>query len=93
MAGPEIGSSQRGGGIREIKMESGKRLSGKMFIDATHEGDLLAAAGVSYRVGREALSEYGEKWNGVQVGAFHHPHHFGKMRISPPGIRRVGFCR
>jgi hypothetical protein len=87
------GVAKEGGRIREIKMESGKRLTGKMFIDATYEGDLLAAAGVSYRVGREALSEYGEKWNGVQVGAFHHPHHFGKMRISPyriPGDPKSG---
>ncbi len=32
----------------------------KMVIDASYEGDLLAAAGVPYRVGREARSEYGE---------------------------------
>nr|WP_236649355.1 FAD-dependent oxidoreductase [Rhodopirellula sp. SM50] len=31
-----------------------------MVIDASYEGDLLAAAGVPYRVGREARSEYGE---------------------------------
>ena len=32
-----------------------------MFIDATYEGDLLAAAGVSYTVGREANAQYGER--------------------------------
>jgi hypothetical protein len=37
-----------------------------MFIDATYEGDLMAAAGVSYHVGREANSVYGETLNGVQ---------------------------
>jgi hypothetical protein len=27
----------------------------RMFIDATYEGDLMAAAGVDYHVGREAI--------------------------------------
>jgi hypothetical protein len=38
-----------------------------MFIDATYEGDLMATAGVSYTVGRESNSEYGETLNGVQA--------------------------
>ncbi len=79
------GVSKHGDRIREITMLSGKKFGGKMFIDATYEGDLLAAAGVSYHVGREATSQYGECWNGVQVGVLHHKHHFGalKDRISP----------
>jgi flavin-dependent dehydrogenase len=32
----------------------------RLVIDASYEGDLLAAAGVPYRVGREARSEYDE---------------------------------
>ncbi len=36
--------------------------AGRMFIDATYEGDLMAAAGVSYQVGRESSDQYGEKW-------------------------------
>ena len=51
-----------------------------MFIDATYEGDLMAAAGVDYHVGREANSAYGEKWNGVQTGVLHHRHHFGVLK-------------
>ena len=39
----------------------------KIFIDATYEGDLMAKAGVSYTVGREANSQYGETYNGVQL--------------------------
>jgi hypothetical protein len=39
----------------------------KMFIDCTYEGDLMAKAGVSYTVGREANSQYGETYNGVQL--------------------------
>ena len=52
--------------IASITMESGEAYTAKMFIDATYEGDLLAAAGVSYTVGREANSQYGETLNGVQ---------------------------
>lgn len=51
--------------IVSIGMESGKVFAGKMFIDATYEGDLMAAAGVSYTVGREANRQYGESINGV----------------------------
>jgi len=62
---------------------SGNKYIGKAFIDATYEGDLLAAAGVSYHVGREGNSVYNEEWNGIQVGTLHHGHHFGEMEISP----------
>ncbi|MFP4089542.1 MAG: FAD-dependent oxidoreductase [Cyclobacteriaceae bacterium] len=68
--------------IRSIETLSGKKFSGKMFIDATYEGDLMAAAGVSYHVGREANSVYGEEWNGVQTGVFHHGHQF-EFNIDP----------
>ena len=37
-----------------------KSISGQQFIDATYEGDLIAAAGVAYKVGRESKAEYGE---------------------------------
>lgn len=71
--------------ITSITMLSGKLYRAKMFLDATYEGDLLAAAGVDYHVGREANSVYGEQWNGVQTGVLHHRHHFGavKEKISP----------
>lgn len=52
--------------IITITMESGEEYQGKVFIDATYEGDLLATAGVSYTVGREANGKYGETLNGVQ---------------------------
>ena len=54
--------------IVKIIMESGREFSGKVFIDATYEGDLMAKAGVSYHVGREANATYGETLNGVEVG-------------------------
>lgn len=55
------------GNIKSIQMESGKKFNGKMFIDATYEGDLLATAGVSFATGRESNSRYGETLNGVQA--------------------------
>ena len=69
--------------IRAITSLTGTQYRGKMFIDATYEGDLMAAAGVSYQVGREANSVHNERWNGVQLGVLHHRHHFGTMNISP----------
>ncbi|MFL0683427.1 MAG: FAD-dependent oxidoreductase [Algoriphagus aquaeductus] len=72
----ESGVTKERGKITEIRVLSGKIYRGKVFIDATYEGDLMAAAGVSYHVGREANSVYGEKWNGVQVGVFQHNHYF-----------------
>ncbi|SDL32645.1 FAD-dependent oxidoreductase [Kriegella aquimaris] len=56
-----------GGKIQSITMESGKKFIGKVFLDATYEGDLMATAGVTYAVGRESNEEYGETLNGVQA--------------------------
>jgi len=89
------GVKMNGANIATITTLSGKTYAGKMFIDATYEGDLMAAAGVDYHVGREAQSEFGEQWNGVQVGVLHHRHHFGavKEKISPyvvPGDPQSG---
>lgn len=78
----EAGVTKENGQITQIKTLSGKTYSGKVFIDATYEGDLMAAAGVSYHVGREANSVYDEKWNGVQVGVYQHRHYF-QNEISP----------
>ncbi|MBK8093310.1 MAG: FAD-dependent oxidoreductase [Verrucomicrobiaceae bacterium] len=78
----EKGVQKDGDRITRITTLSGKTYAGKMFLDATYEGDLMAAAGCDYHVGREANSVYGEEHNGVQVGVLHHGHHFGK--VKPP---------
>jgi len=70
------------GKISSITTLSGKTYTGKMFLDATYEGDLMASAGVNYHVGREASDVYGEEWNGVQTGVLHHKHWF-QSDISP----------
>jgi hypothetical protein len=79
------GVTKTGARIASIRMLSGKTYTGRMFIDATYEGDLMAAAGVEYHVGREAKDVYGEQWNGVQTGVLHHRHHFAVLpkKISP----------
>lgn len=76
------GVSKKNDRIVSIKTLSGKTFTGKVFIDVTYEGDLMAAAGVKYTVGREANSVYNEQWNGVQKAARHHGHYF-KANISP----------
>lgn len=43
---------------------SQERYEGKVFLDATYEGDLAAAAGAEYRLGREAQSEFDEPMAG-----------------------------
>ena len=70
------------GKIVSFKTQSGKTYSGRIFLDATYEGDLMATAGVNYHVGREAADVYGEEWNGVQTGVLHHKHWF-QSDISP----------
>ena len=61
------GVKKSNGAISSISMESGKKFFGKVFIDATYEGDLMAAADVSYTIGRESNSQYRESLNGVQA--------------------------
>ncbi len=87
------GVTKKGSMIASIKTEDGKSYQGRAFIDATYEGDLMAAAGVRYDVGREAGSVYGETWNGNQVGILHHGHFFAKP-VDPyvkPGDPASGF--
>ncbi|MDR1280965.1 MAG: FAD-dependent oxidoreductase, partial [Opitutaceae bacterium] len=56
-----------GARIAAIRLESGRCVVGMVFIDASYEGDLMAAANVSHHIGREANRVYGETYNGVQV--------------------------
>lgn len=63
----ENGVEKEQGKIIGVSMQDGSRYTAHVFIDATYEGDLLAAAGVSYIVGREANETYRETYNGVQL--------------------------
>lgn len=85
------GVRKDGARITGIVMESGRSFTGKVFIDATYEGDLMAKAGVSYHVGREANSVYGETINGVQTAGAR-SHQF-KVNVDPyvkPGDPKSG---
>jgi hypothetical protein len=53
--------------ITAIRLEDGQTISADVFIDAGYEGDLMAKAGVSFTVGREANSQYGETADGVEL--------------------------
>jgi hypothetical protein len=78
----ETGVVKNNGAIISIKTLSGKIFRGKVFIDATYEGDLMATARVKFTVGRESGSVYNEQWNGIQKGVYHHGHYF-KDNIDP----------
>ncbi|MDF2669694.1 MAG: FAD-dependent oxidoreductase, partial [Paenibacillus sp.] len=65
--------------IRSVRMESGKSFAGRMFIDASYEGDLMKGAGVSCTTGREDNREYGESYNGIQTA-------IAVKNQLPPGI-------
>jgi len=78
----EQGVAKHEGAISSFQTLDGSTYRAKVFMDATYEGDLMAASGVTYTVGREAMDQYGEEWNGIQTGVLHHGHHF-KSDISP----------
>lgn len=66
----------RAGRIESVAALDGPSYAASAFIDASYEGDLMAAAGATFRVGREATAEFGEEWAGVQRAARHHGHFF-----------------
>ncbi len=73
VSGPTTkGVTKNGPHITTISMETGETYRGKVFIDSTYEGDLMASAGVSYTVGREANATYQETLSGVQVANSKH---------------------
>jgi hypothetical protein len=63
------GVDMNGAQIKSFQTESGSTFSGKMFIDAGYEGDLMETAGISNRVGREDKQEFNESAAGIQINA------------------------
>ena len=57
---------KKGTTIHTITLTNGSTVSGKVFIDATYEGDLMARAGVSYTYGRESKEKYNESLAGIR---------------------------
>ncbi|KAM0190106.1 hypothetical protein ACHAPI_009618 [Fusarium lateritium] len=54
------------GQIQAVRLENGDVVAGEIFIEASYEGDLLAAAGITWTRGREASSVYGESLAGIR---------------------------
>jgi hypothetical protein len=78
------GVIKENGRIRQLILEDGGVITADQYIDASYEGDLLAEAGVSYTVGREPSSQYGETLAGIQAGRAHKnqlPHGISPYRI------------
>jgi hypothetical protein len=91
LLGHRMASIERWGvQIRNLELEdlkasgfaswSFKTVNARMFIDASYEGDLMAAAGVTYTVGRESNAEYGETLNGIRPET---PYHQFDVPVDP----------
>lgn len=72
--------SKAGAHITSIKTRGGD-FSAKVFIDTTYEGDLMAAAGVNWTIGREGRKEFGEPLAGKQ---------YPKARLAISGVDAEG---
>ncbi|KAF2332926.1 FAD-dependent oxidoreductase [Flavobacterium ginsenosidimutans] len=70
--------------IESIRMESGLKIKGKIFIDTSYEGDLMAKSGISYTYGRESNSLYKELFNGVRRMSNNDRNQF------PEGVKYLG---
>ena len=72
---PILSPEEEGSSAAESLSSSGERFGeraglrsvrARIFMDCSYEGDLMARAGITYTVGREAASKYGEPENGAQ---------------------------
>lgn len=75
--------TKKNSNLKSFYTISGKKITGKVFIDATYEGDLMASSGVKYTYGRESNAVYGEKHNGIVKGVYQHDHNFKKLEVDP----------
>jgi len=81
---------KRGSALVSVVLEDGSRLEARQFIDASLEGDLIAAAGVQTTIGRESNAQYGETKNGIRG---ENTYRQFEVRVDPywkPGVRASG---
>lgn len=105
LAGVATKSNIEGRSITEAHFQSndGESVSvmAKIYIDASYEGDLMAAAGIPYKVGREGRNEYNESLAPLKSDSQLQAYNFrfimtrdSKNRVlpkNPPGYRREDF--
>jgi hypothetical protein len=70
--------------ITGIRLTDGAELTGKVFIDASYEGDLMSRAGVPYTWGRESRQDFDESLAGVR--APHFVRNYTAEYYNQPGI-------
>jgi hypothetical protein len=58
--------------ISAIQLTDGTVINGRYFVDSSYEGDLMAAAGCNYIVGRESHGAYGESFAGFNICPHRH---------------------
>jgi hypothetical protein len=79
-----VSVEREGTRIVSATMDTGETVQAKIFVDTTYEGDLFAAAGVSYHVGREPSATYGESVGGQwQTLCYQDVYQFCRLPISP----------
>jgi hypothetical protein len=84
LARPLESAQLDGARVLSITMMTGETIDAEVFIDASYEGDLMAAAEVSYRVGREPRSAFGESLAGQwQTVSWRGVYQFCDLPISP----------
>lgn len=72
------------GRLTAIETADGSTFRGRTFIDASYEGDLMAKAGVAYRVGRESIATYHESLAGIRAE--------DAVTPTPDGLATVCAC-
>src|SRR4051812_32818110 len=72
----------KGKRIDTLTIDNDDPFAAKVWIDATYEGDLMAAAKVKYTVGREGRDKYNESIAGVQK---HSPAHQWPVKVNGVG--------
>lgn len=81
--------TKNGARITELRTADDRVIRAKMFIDATYEGDLMGAAGVTYTVMREGNAKYGERYNGIYYDEKYRPR-VGHLAPGPSGRVKGG---
>ena len=82
-------ATKNGARITELRTADDRVIRAKMFIDATYEGDLMGAAGVTYTVMREGNAKYGERYNGIYYDEKYRPR-VGHLTPGPNGRVKGG---